>query len=62
MIQSKEENLAPGFYSLVDAVDVVGVDDAGSDEAAEELRQEVDGPASPGQLAPDAEVECHCWV
>lgn len=39
---------------VVDAVDVVYVDDAGGAEAAEELGEEVHGEAAPGETAVEA--------
>ena len=41
-------------FESVDAVDVVCVDDSGTDEAAEELGEEVDWEASPGKFTEEA--------
>ncbi len=49
-------------FNLINCVDVVGVYDSRSDEAAEELCQEVDGEASPGELAVEAEVKSYGGV
>lgn len=46
----------------VDCGDVVRVHDAAPDEAAEDLRNEVDGEPSPGELAEETVAECYCGV
>ena len=45
---------AGSAFEGVDAGDVVGVDDPGGDEATEELRDQVDGEAFPGETAVEA--------
>jgi hypothetical protein len=44
-------------FEVVDPVDVVCVDDARGCESAEELCEEIDGEAAPGELAEEAETE-----
>lgn len=49
-------------FNSVDAVDVVGVDDASGEEAANELTEDIERHASPWQLAQDAAGEGHGWA
>lgn len=47
---------------VVDSRDVVCIHDAGANETAEDLCNEVDREASPGQLAVETVAECYRWV
>ena len=49
-------------FEVVDPVDVVRVYDARGGESPEELREQVDGEAAPGEFAEEAEAEGYCWV
>jgi hypothetical protein len=49
-------------FKVVDPIDVVCVYDARSGESAEELREEVDWEAAPGEFAEEAEAKGYCWV
>ena len=46
-------------FEGVDSVDVVGVYNPGGAETPEELGEEVDGEAPPGELAVQTEAECY---
>lgn len=46
----------------IDLVDVVGVDHCAGKEAAQELCDEIDWKASPGELSEDAIRECYSGV
>jgi hypothetical protein len=49
-------------FKVVNPVNVVRVYDARGGESAEELREEVDWEAPPGEFAEEAEAEGYCWV
>lgn len=49
-------------FNSVDAVDVVGVDDASCEKTANELTEDIERHASPWQLAQDAAGEGHGWA
>lgn len=49
-------------FDIVDCAEIVGVDDAGCAECAEDLGEEVDGEALPGEFAEEAEAESYGGV